>query len=239
MFRNSANLWYRYTYLMTVYNSLINIFHQGESWQTARHEVLLRAGDRDDHVYFVAEGILYSYRYGPHGDKITRTFYGPGDILPISSLQRIATVPAYFESLTSAKLHKLPASTFQSLTRHNATASYDLAMQITDQYTDYVRRVGNLQYTNAYDRIVYCLLLLSQRFGNAQENGAIQITVPLTHSLIASTVSVARETASRCLKRLAQKNLVCKEAKLLVIIDPGALAAELHDNTLNIDNLID
>lgn len=194
----------------------------------------MHAGQTITHVHLIVEGAVHSYRVGQRGHTITHTFYGPGDIFPVAGVRQVDAITTNFEPLVDTKLFRLPRATFTKLCRENNLASYELAVQVTEQYAHYVQRVGNLQYTNAYDRVIYFLLLMAQRFGRPGESQAIEITLPLTHYLIASTVNVARETASRCMKRLTQKGIIQKRSKRYLIADVTALGAELHDKSVYI-----
>lgn len=218
----------------TAHPNLTGIFSTGESLLAEHGKVFMHAGQIITHVHLIREGAIHSYRVGQRGHTITHTFYGPGDVFPVAGVRQVDAVATNFEPLVDTKLYRLPRATFTRLCQENNLASYELAVQVTEQYNHYVQRVGNLQYTNAYDRVVYFLLLMAQRFGQPGDENAIEIALPLTHYLIASTVNVARETASRSMKRLTQKGIVQKRTKRYVISDVTALAAELHDKSIYI-----
>lgn len=192
----------------------------------------MHPGQSITHVHLIVEGAIHSYRVGQRGQTITHTFYGPGDIFPVAGVRQVDAITTNFEPLVDTRFFRLPKETFSQLCQENSLASYELAVQVTEQYAHYVQRVGNLQYTNAYDRVIYFLLLMAQRFGRPNETQAIEVTLPLTHYLIASTVNVARETASRCMKRLTQKGIIQKRSKRYIIVNVAALAAELHDKSV-------
>ncbi len=223
--------------LISTHPNLTKIFRSGETLRIEKGHVFLRAGDAIDNMYLIAEGVAYSYRFGPKGEKITHSFYGPDDILPVSGIRQVDAMSTSFEALMPVKLYRMSRAAFTEAVRNDGQASYELAVRITEQYNHYVQRVGNLQYTNAYDRVVYCFLLLAQRFGRPSGEDGLEITLPLTHSLIGSTINVARETASRCMKRLAQKGIVKKQAKLYTVTSIAALAGELHDKSVYIPTL--
>lgn len=208
------------------------MFHDAQMISVERGELFLRLGDTIESLYLLQEGAIYSYRLGTKKEKITHSFYGPADILPVAGVRGVETVSTYFEALTPVKLYALPVAEFTKQIKKDALAGYELAVQITQQYNYYVQRVGNLQYTNAYDRVGYCFLLLAERFGVALDDGSVMITIPLTHHLVASTVNVARETASRSIKRLNHKKLIKKQANAYIITDLAGLVAELHDKTI-------
>lgn len=217
---------------MSSHPNLTSLFRNGELLHIEKGHVFLRAGDAIEYIHLITEGVAYSYRFGPKGEKITHSFYSPGDVMPVSGIRMATTMSTSFEALTPLKMYRLPRPTFMKLIQSDGQASYELAIRITEQYNHYVQRVGNLQYTNSYDRVVYCFILLAQRFGRATPSGGIEITLPLTHSLIGSTINVARETASRCMKRLTQKGIIKKQSKLYNITDLTKLGAELHDKSV-------
>jgi CRP/FNR family transcriptional regulator len=86
-------------------------------------------------------------------------------------------------------------------------------------------------------RIISALLLLAKRFGEPLPDGAVLITINLTHQDIANIVGVARETVSLEMEDLAQKNLIVDKQRKITVRNVPLLEEEaLIDNDAQISD---
>jgi CRP/FNR family cyclic AMP-dependent transcriptional regulator len=93
---------------------------------------------------------------------------------------------------------------------------------VTDMYRLHSERIMTLEYRTVRERLISFLVTTSNRFGQKAPDG-LQISVPLKHQDIASSISATRETTSRALAELERKGMIKSEQSLITLTDVDTL----------------
>jgi len=91
----------------------------------------------------------------------------------------------------------------------------------------YTRRIRNLEYRYASERIIYRLLQLCERFGNQQADGSCLVEVGISQQILATSINVSRESVNRTMEQLKHKGLIRYSSKWLLVTDVEALEKQL------------
>lgn len=75
------------------------------------------------------------------------------------------------------------------------------------------------------DRLLLLLAQMAERFGQAQADGSVLVDMPILRSDVAAMAGIARETFSRCMRKIETDGLLRFHGSRLRIPDPAALAA--------------
>lgn len=87
-----------------------------------------------------------------------------------------------------------------------------------EAYRLHAERVNTLSYRSVRERIVSFLLTAADRFGAKQQDGSILIEAPLRRHDIANSVNAARETTSRELSWLTERNYISADDERSIVI---------------------
>jgi CRP-like cAMP-binding protein len=211
-------------------DKLHSLFSGGRRYKYGKSELILRAGDVPPGVYYIEQGFVKVYSLTDKGNENLHVIYRPGEIFPMIWAFKDVVRDVYYESIESSSLLRISKEEFLTGIKKDPEYGFAVSNQIAEQFFVYADRIDNLEYNNAYDRVVYRLLFLSSRFGR-RDGDQIVIQAPLTHQHIADSINLARETASRELEQLEHKGLISRtRGNRIVIEDVDRLRAELRDS---------
>ena len=100
---------------------------------------------------------------------------------------------------------------------NNMWLTQEILNQTVNVIAVYTQRIQVLEFRSARGRVIAELLLLAQRFGNANGDQVI-IRAPITHQDISDSINMNRETASRALELLIEEKLIGQTDHLFTIL---------------------
>lgn len=202
---------------------LMEFFHRGRQQKFGKGEIIMRAGDVPQGIYFIDNGHVKVYFLTKQGNEHTHMIYKPGDIFPMIYAFKDAIRNVFYEALDDCTVYLVPKDNFKEFAGSNAQVSVGLLEQAVDMFRLYAGRIDNLLYSNSHERTAYRLLSIIDRMGEQKADGSWVVDVPITHQDIASSVNLSRETVSRCMERLRRKGIIGPNinSQLTVLDLPG------------------
>ncbi|MGE5042293.1 MAG: Crp/Fnr family transcriptional regulator [Candidatus Levyibacteriota bacterium] len=179
------------------------------------------------YLYFIEKGYVRVYTLLPNGTQKTYIFYRPREVFPIIWTFNHINKHLFYEAMDTVTLRKVPRSEFMTYITNNPDMLFEVIHRIVDIHNIYVDRVDTLEYTNSYTRLISRLLSLANRFGQPDGN-KVTIQIPVTHTDIANTIALTRETVSRDMEKLEKKGLVGKLNHFIVLKNVEKLREELE-----------
>lgn len=169
----------------------------------SKGETLYRRGDGAAHAFIIEAGLV-ALTLGALSDRErVVALAGPGDVVG-------ALAPNLREYQDSAAalsgevtVRPLPLDDPDGGDTFQALLTYAAGEQI-------VRLTGALE-DSAFPvpaRVARALLRLGDRFGQRMEDGAVRLTLPITHETLAALVGAARETTTGIVQQLRQQGLL-------------------------------
>lgn len=165
-------------------------------------ETFIQVGDRPK-VFYVAEGTVAQYDTSSIGDKLVLNVYTPGSFLPLSSALNNMPSEFAFEASDHLMVHVAPNSDVVAFLESSPEVTMDVLKRITRGSNGLFKRLASIMEGNAEGRIIQELEIMHARFDN--RNG-----VEITASNLAAQTGLARETVSRTLKKLYEKDIVTR-----------------------------
>lgn len=185
-------------------------FKTSQEYLYRKGDVILRAGDIPSGAYFIEKGFVKMYSVMLDGSENLYLIHKPGEVFPGPWIFGYEAGNVTYEAITPVIIRRKPRDEALAYLNSNpgaAREALDMAIFIIDVLFN---RIENLELTNSFSRVAKRLLILSQRFG--MKNGAkITLSVPLTHTNIANSINMSRETVSRELEQLKRKKLLRKK----------------------------
>lgn len=182
-------------------------------------ETLLRDGEPATSALLLLEGLVKIHKRSSDGTEVILTLSGPGDLLG-----EIAAVPSKTRSANVTALEAvsgivIPVPELRGfLTRYPPLSLrlLELAnarLRIADQ-----RRL-EFAVAESLPRVTSRLVELAERFGMIREDGAIEVSMPITQEELASWAAASRESTARALRKLRDLNLIDTHRMRLVVRD--------------------
>jgi CRP/FNR family transcriptional regulator len=207
---------------------IASFFETSREYSYRKGETILRAGDIPSGVYYIEKGFVKAYSVMLDGSENLWLIHKPGEVFPGPWIFGYEVGNVTFEAVTPVVIRRKPKDEALALLDSNPDATREalnMAISIIDVLFS---RIENLELMNSFSRVIKRLLILSQRFGI--KNGLrVTLSVPLTHTHFANSINMSRETASRELEQLKQKNIITEKNHIITIEDIEKLENELTD----------
>lgn len=200
-----------------LFDNLESFFAQYKSFYFKRGEIVLRAGDIPQGVYYIKKGYMRLYALSEEGKELTFLIYKPGDFFPVIWTLKEEPSRYYFQTLTSAELKRAPRTAFLDFILKNPDVFFRLTQDMTTRFAASLRRMEYLVFGKVQQRLASLLWGLARQFGKKERKNII-IQVPLTHTDLASLLGVTRETISLEMKGFEKEKIIGSPIKRLILI---------------------
>ena len=181
--------------------------------------VILFEDDPGDALYLVASGQVKVVLIGEDGREVILSVLGEGAFFGEMALLDDEPRSAHVIAMEDSVVLALRREDFRARLR----ASPEVAIALLKELSRRLRRaddqIGSLVLLDVGGRVAELLVRL------ADEEGGDRITRKLTHATIAQMIGSSRETVSRTMRDLQDKNLVSVTRQEIILIDRAGLAA--------------
>lgn len=203
----------------------------------SKGEYLYDVGGGADRAYIIETGLVALTLAAASDRQRVVALAGPGDVVgalaPNQSEHQSGAVALSGE----VAVRVLPVAGGPTLTDEAQLASY-----MPNEFTHLLAAAAGAQIerlTWALEdsahpvpaRVARALLRLGQRFGHHTDDGAVRLTLPITHDTLASLVGAARETTTYTVQKLRERGLLAG-TRGRYHFRPAALAAFAHESAL-------
>jgi CRP-like cAMP-binding protein len=183
-----------------------------------KKDVILRAEDVPQGVYYILKGYVRVYSITPSGNELTLNLFKPGSLFPLTWALSDIENGYFYEAMTPVDVYRAPKEDFFDFIKSDKEILLEMIKRILVSLNTQTARMQYLTMGNAEDRIINTLLLLASVSG-ARFDGVIKIGIPVTQQDVANFSSVTRETASVEINRLIKQKLLMKKRKYYLIDD--------------------
>ena len=180
-------------------------------------QVIVMEQDWGESVFLLRSGLAKVRTYTTDGDEVVMSLLGAGDVFGEMAALDGAARSADVVALTPLSLVKLRAATFAALLAKQAGFALALPRLEAARLRDLNRRFA-LQSGDATSRLLDALAYLARK-NSGPDSDPQSLIPPLAQRELALLAGLARETASRTLSKLRQKNVVAEEEGGLRLVD--------------------
>jgi CRP/FNR family cyclic AMP-dependent transcriptional regulator len=182
-----------------------------------RQSVILFESDPGDALYVVLRGEVKVVLTGEDGREVILSILKDGDFFGEMSLiddrPRSATVVATVDS----ELLVLRRDDFQACLEENPRIAFGLLRELSHRLRQADDKIGGLVLLDVNGRIARLLLTL------ADEHDGLSMPRTVTHHTIAQMIGSTRETVSRTLRDLQDRELIRVTRERIAVIDRAGL----------------
>lgn len=209
------------------------LFRLGRKLSYKKGEIIQHANETPKGVYFLAEGFVKEYTLSKNGIQHFNIMYQAGEVFSIMWAFLDVHQNVFREAYTDITVYVLPPNKLQDALQTNSDLQTEFMYLQMEQMYLLKSRVENLTFSNAYDKVAYCLLYFIGRYGEPHADGWY-LTIPFRHQHIADSLSMTRETASRMIGRMEKRGLIRQKGRgHFIVKDPIALA-----NTIGVEDVL-
>jgi len=205
---------------------LESFFSKYKEVKYKKGEIIIRPDDELSSIYLLRSGNIKQYSITEDGNEVTIHIFRPYSFFPTMLVVGESENTYYFEAIGSVELKRAPKADVIRLLKDEPEVLFDLTRRFALGINGLVKRLENLMYEDAYNRVISLLQYLSEKFGEKQDKHIV-IKLPLTHRDIATWVNLTRETTSRQLEKLTKAGIISYYQKLITVKDPQKLEREL------------
>lgn len=180
-------------------------------------------------LFQIIKGFVKEYSISTAGDEKIHHIFGSRDIFPLNTIIK-SRIDTYFSSLGQTRLKVFDRKNIQ-VCLSNQKCSLELIKILFNQINLRDQRVDILEIGGAHSRIISYLIFLFDSFGAVRKKKLL-IDIPMTHSDIANSLNLSRETVSREMEKLTKTGLVIYGKKCLEINNLDDLKNEF-ENSIN------
>lgn len=182
-------------------------------------ELILRAEEEVEHVYYVKEGFVRLYAMSENGMELTLNIFKSGAYFPMTWAIGEELNRYYYEAITATKLVKVPKQEVLRFINDDKEVLYELTRRIVKGLGGLAGRMEKLFFGSARVRVAASLVMVVKRFGEKNKKGEYVIELPLSHQDVASLAGLTRETTSVMMKKFQGAGLISYKRRHIVILD--------------------
>lgn len=189
----------------------------------SKGKVIFHEGDEGNQIFFIRTGMVCIYTSNK-AKRITLAYLAKGEYFgEMALMQPDVTRSATAEALTAVKAYAIHRADFQRLVDKERNVAFLLLNYTMERLRKANQQIYDLTFLTVQNRIIRRLLDLSKDIGVEKADGSFQLTIKITHQQLADTVGAARETVSKVLLDLQDKELINLNNKKLTLLDVGKL----------------
>ena len=196
--------------------AFLRVFQEGE--------FLYLPGDASNAAFFLASGRGKVFRLSTHGKELILDILGAGHLFGVTGVLRSEPRETFTEALERAAVWVVRASRFRALLTKRSEVALKLAQLLGHRQSLLERRLLDIAYKKAPQRLAELLLQLGKTHGIHDARG-ILLPMKLSQSVLGNLVGMSREMVNITLSELKRSGLVLLVDGRVVIRNPEALAA--------------
>lgn len=179
--------------------------------------MILAQGDPGEALYLLGAGQVKVVLIHEDGREVILSVLGVGAFFGEMALLDQEPRSAHVVAMTDSLLLQLRREDFQARLRSGPEVAIALLRELSRRLRRADETIASLMLLDVNGRIANLLLEL------ASEEGGERITRRLTHATIGQMVGASRETVSRTMRSLVNRNILRVSRREILLLDPGAL----------------
>ncbi|MCW1908021.1 MAG: Crp/Fnr family transcriptional regulator [Candidatus Saccharibacteria bacterium] len=206
--------------------SLIKLFKSGTKLTYKKGEQIIRPGEQPSGVFYIDEGLVKAYDISKYGEENLLIIRRSHDIFPLIWAITGEERDINYEALEPTTVWRISRKVYQDYLYSPDNNLAPILDMVVENYRIHSERLLNLEYRSVRERVISFLITMAKHFGEETPEG-IQITAPLRHQDIASSINSSRETASREMAYLERKGLIRNNQSKVLLLDIEKLKSHL------------
>ena len=185
-----------------------------------KNSMIILEEEYGDLVFLVKVGTIKITRVNDEGKEVILALLGPGEMFGELAVLDGEARSANALAQENCELFAINKEDFLDILKNHPTVSYNVMSELAKRLRKSDQQIEALSLSDAEHRIGVSLLNLAEDMGVIRKGKVTIQNLPFQQD-IANMAGTSRETVSRVLKILENKNMIFKEGHTLVIPDYG------------------
>ena len=183
-----------------------------------KNNIILVENETGDTLYIILKGKVKVIKISESGEEIILAILNDGEFFGDMSLMDGKPRSATVVSIEDSELLLIKRNDFENVIEKNPRIALKLLKELTTRLRNADEFIGSLVFLNVSGRIAGILVQLSKERGIKTDEGVLIKSRP-SHQELASMVGATRETVTRVLKQLENKQYISMTGKDITIHD--------------------
>jgi CRP-like cAMP-binding protein len=194
------------------------------SYRAGQH--LIQPDQTPKGIFCLIEGNVRVYTISQDGVELTINIFKPISFFPVGWAINATENKYYYQAMSNSNCRVASKQAFNEFISREPDVVLDLLHRIYKGLDGYFLRMESLLSGSAYYKTIVHLIIQTRRFGqHFGVEGAFHLK--LTQREIASLSGLTRETVSREIKKLQDREIISYEKGILTVQDLQKLEREL------------
>lgn len=184
-------------------------------------QILVFADENPEHIFYIVKGRVRKYDVSYRGEEVIVNIFQPPAFFPMSWAINKSPNKFFYKTEVDTELHVVPVDVALRFIKDNPDVMLDLLSRIYRGMDGLLGRVVHLMSGTAKSRLLYELIIETQRFGEPQPDGSYKLSS--TESDLAARSGLTRETVSREMRKIKDSGWAELQNNVLIIKDLAAM----------------
>jgi CRP/FNR family transcriptional regulator, cyclic AMP receptor protein len=189
--------------------------------------LLLIADEEGDSLFIITKGRVKVVSFSESGKEVIFSILNEGDFFGDMSLLDGKPRSASVITVEDSSVYILRRADFNSIIEKHPNIALKLLTELTSRLRKADSRIESLALLNVSGRVAAILFQLAEESGKKTPDGIVINSRP-THQDLANMTGTTRETVSRILKQLENRNYISLSGKKVTLLDPERLKREMN-----------
>jgi CRP-like cAMP-binding protein len=185
-------------------------------------DAVYREGEYGDALYVLTSGVLKLFRPYSGSKEATLRLLKTWDIFGHLAFAGEARQRAYAEAVTQCRVKKVPKVFVERAIRQEPRVAFKMMTLLELRLVQYEELVKCLLPRETEVRLANLLPILARKFGESRD-GLVTIDLRLTHQDLAAMVASTRESVTKVLNEMRNRDLIEVNSGRITLKDAHAL----------------
>ncbi len=190
-----------------------------------KDEYIFFEGDPAEWLVVVAEGRVKMIKHSESGRETILATFGPGQIVGEVGVLVGEEYPATAQSLEPTVTLNLRREAYIELVRTHPDLAWALIRELGYRLQRSHETIRSFAVEKVERRVARVLLRMASTAGKRLDNGAVEITLPLSRQDIADMAGTVMETAIRTLSKFQKQGFIETQEGHIILVQPHQLVA--------------
>lgn len=186
-------------------------------------DAVYRQGEYGDALYVLVSGVMKLFRPYSGSKEATLRLLTSWDIFGHLAFAGEARQRAYAEAVTDCRVTKIPKVFVERAVKQEPRVAFKIMTLLELRLVQYEELVKCLLPRETEVRLANLLPILAQKFGDRRD-GVVTIDLRLTHQDLAAMVASTRESVTKVLNEMRNRDLIEVDAGRITLKNWRALA---------------
>ncbi|HEY8959938.1 response regulator [Chitinophaga sp.] len=187
-----------------------------------KKQSIYAAGNRPDHLYYLLQGKVKTYKRNDEGKELIIGLYNKGDFLGYNALLEGGNYQEYAEAMEDTVLAVIPQKDFEQLISSNPEVLGKFIQLLSKEMAEKEQQLIGLAYNSLRKKVAEALLMLDKKYNT---EGSKHFTIDISRENLAAVAGVAKESLIRTLGDFRDEELITLKEGQIAVLSVKKLAA--------------